>query len=419
MVHHAATFAFVSMQLALKYAAPSHFIECSTDYLTFHLNALLKKVSHACNKNATMTTATTFILQSPESSAAVDILTVVLQYSTRGSVPHLDSIFQTICEECCKSHQTGNVHSYLRVFNAFLKHVINWQGTIATEITDSQMSVDEEHNILDTWLNVLNKQPTDTNVYLNSVPNEEADITMPEAEIDESVTDQPSKPSLPRHIEIIKEIISQSIKFLTNSEQIHQIHALECLISGVPLLRDYEDELLPLVHLLWHPLVEKFRQKDSVVLNRCFSLLHILALHAKEFILKRSLNDVIPQLKQFLKAASNHSSMETLRASTQEYKLQLKLLHDLAPVIRSLQIEGKHLHDLLNIVVLYLSQAQPKELQELAVQFYENLVTYNGPFVYVTLLQRAHLKDYKLNVDKIFSNLGFSLAVPIEPDVYK
>lgn len=281
------------------------------------------------------------------------------------------------------------------------------------------MHVDEDNNILNTWLNVLNKQPTDIPIDLNSVPSGEADINMPEADLDDSPAEEPSKPSLPRHIELIKEIIGQSVKFLSNSEQTQQILALECLISGVPLLKDYEDELLPLVHLLWAPLVEKFRQKDPVVLNRCFSLLHILALHTKEFIVKRSLSDVIPQLKQFLQTASNHSCTEILKASTQEYKLQLKLLQDLPTVIRSLQIEGKHLHDLLNTVASYLSQAQPKELQELAVQFYEDLSTYNGPFVYVSLLHRAHLKDYKINVNKIFNSLGFRLATPTEIDGLK
>lgn len=62
MVHQAATFAFVSMQVALKYAAPSHFIECSTDYLTFHLNSLLKKVSPGCIASESITTSVTFPL---------------------------------------------------------------------------------------------------------------------------------------------------------------------------------------------------------------------------------------------------------------------------------------------------------------------------------------------------------------------
>lgn len=138
IVYKAASFAFVSMQLALKYAEPSHFIDCSTDYITFHLNSLLKK--------------------SPESPAAVDILTVVLQYSTRGNVPHLESIFQTIREECSKRHQAANVLSYLRVFNAFLKHITGWQHDTITQVdAEHDMQVDEDKGALDSWMSVLQK----------------------------------------------------------------------------------------------------------------------------------------------------------------------------------------------------------------------------------------------------------------------
>ncbi|XP_017117471.1 TELO2-interacting protein 1 homolog [Drosophila elegans] len=389
IVHQAASFAFVSMQLALRYAEPSHFIECSTDYITFHLNALLKR--------------------SPDSTAAVDILTVVLQYSTRGNVPHLDSLFHTIREECSKSHQSTNVHSYLRVFKAFLNHVSLWQVDAAAELnSELAMQVDEEHSVLSTWISVLNRPQ------LLEDLNGDADMTeepaKDEAEDADDTEPQPTKPVLPRHVEMVKDILGQVIKFISTADQAQQIAALECFSSGLPLLADYENELLPLVHLVWQPLVEKFRQKDALVLNRCFTLLHLLGVHAKDFILKRSLSDVIPQLKHFLKAASQHSSMEIPQVQTQEYKLQLKLLQSLADFILGLQIEGKHLHELMTTVALYLSTVQPPQLQTPAREFFLQLVAYNGPFVYVTLLQRAHLKDYQANVSHIFGVMGFSIA---------
>lgn len=341
----------------------------------------------------------------------MDILTVVLQYSTRSNVPHLDSIFQTICDECTKLQPTDNVHSYLRVFNAFLSHVTSWQSDSLKEINDTEMQVDDEQNILSNWLNMLNKLPPEEPIDLENPPKQEEDVNMLDKEIDDpSMTQSETKPELPRHIEMTKQILSQGIKFLSNSDQTQQILALECLTTGVPLLAGYEDELLPLVHLVWQPLVEKFRQKDPLVLSRCFSLLHILGIHAKEFILKRSLSDVIPQIKQFLKAANAHNIMEKGLVPTQEYKLQLKLLKHLADFIRSLQLDGRHLYDLLSIVALYLSQEQPKELQDLAVQVYQNLASYNCPFVYVTMLQRAHLSNYKSNVDLLLHSLGFNLT---------
>ncbi|XP_017057625.1 uncharacterized protein LOC108098931 [Drosophila ficusphila] len=394
IVHQAASFAFVSMQYALRYAEPSHFIECSTDYITFHLNSLLKR--------------------SPDSTAAVDILTVVLQYSTRGNVPHLDSLFHTIREECSKSHQSANVHSYLRVFKAFLNHVSDWQVDAAAEINaELPMQVDEEKSVLSTWLSVLNRPQ------LMDDLNGDADMAEEPSKNEEQVEDtepEPSKPVLPRHVEMVKDMLGQVIKFISTANQAQQIAALECFSSGVALLADYENELLPLVHLVWQPLTEKFRQKDALVLNRCFTLLHLLGVHAKDFILKRSLSDVIPQLKQFLRTASMHSSVETQKAQTQEYKLQLKLLQSLADFILGLQIEGKHLHELMSTVVLYLSQTQPQELQTPAREFFIQLVSYNGPFIYVTLLQRAHLKDYQANVSQIFGVMGFSIASGIDLD---
>ncbi|KAH8386317.1 hypothetical protein KR200_010152 [Drosophila serrata] len=396
IVHLAASFAFVSMQLALKYAEPSHFIECSTDYISFHLNALLKR-------------------RSTESTAAVDILTVVLQYSSRGNVPHLDSLFHTIRDECSKSHQMANVHSYLRVFNAFLKHVSEWKGDADAEVNafESPMQVDDDESVLTTWTNVLKKPQLldDPNVDANmtDVPVQDA---KEDAGGDDDTVPEPTKPVLPRHVEMVKDILSQVIKFVSTAEQPQQIAAIECFSSGLPLLAAYENEFLPLVHLVWQPLVEKFRQKDALVLNRCFTLLHLLGVHAKDFILKRSLSDVIPQLKQFLKAASLQSSRkeDKQQAKTQEYKLQLKLLQSLADFILGLQIEGKHLHELMSTAALYLAQEQPPELQSLARQFFLELAVYNGPFVYVTLLQRAHLKDYKVNVSQILEAMGFSTA---------
>ncbi|XP_017074744.2 TELO2-interacting protein 1 homolog [Drosophila eugracilis] len=395
IVHQAASFAFVSMQLALRYAEPSHFIECSTDYISFHLNALLKR--------------------SPESTAAVDILTVVLQYSTRGNVPHLDSLFQTIREECSKTHQSSNVHSYLRVFKAFLNHVTKWQVDAAVEVNaELPMQVDEEQSVLNTWMSVLNKPQILED--LNGDAEMTEDPAKDDTEDDDDTEPKPTKPVLPRHVEMVKDILGQVIKFISTADQGQQIAALECFSSGLPLLADYEDELLPLVHLVWQPLVEKFRQKDALVINRCFTLLHLLGVHAKDFIFKRSLSDVIPQLKQFLKAASVHSSMETSQVKTQEYKLQLKLLQSLADFILGLQIDGKHLHELMSTVVLYLSQAQPQDLQTPAREFFLKLVPYNGPFVYVTLLQRAHLKDYQANVSQIFGCMGFEIGSGLDLD---
>ncbi|XP_012155048.1 uncharacterized protein LOC101451495 [Ceratitis capitata] len=399
MVYQAANFCLVSIQKALKFAEVTHLIETHTDYLNYHLNTILKR--------------------SPESHAAVDILTVVLQLSTRRALPHLENIFQTIYNECSKSQQSENINAYLRVFNAFLKHVARWQATSNAEVAAIPMQIEQaqEEDLLQDWLDLLEKPST-------FIENEEAnvegetnsktptdsteDVEMNEMKTEEFEAAQEGedvKPPLPRYIQMVKDIITQVLKFVSFADKTHQILALECLISCVPLLHDYEDELLPLVHLMWSPLVEKFRNNDAVVLNRCFTLLNVLATHAKEFILKRSLDDVIPSLKEFLRKASKTSTTETIAAHTQEYKLQLILLENFANLIACLQIDGKHVYEIAETISLYLAKEQPCELQELAVQFYLKLHQYNGPLSYITVLKKAHIGSYKDNAEKVLTNI--------------
>nr|XP_014092507.2 uncharacterized protein LOC106619061 [Bactrocera oleae] len=390
MVYQAANFCLVSIQKALKFANISEMIEAHTDYLSYHLNTILKR--------------------SPESHAAVDILTVLLQLSTRRALPHLENIFQTIYNECSRSQQSENMNAFLRVFNAFVKHVARWQMSSDVEVSSVPMQVEDTQEVdhLQNWLDILERSNAivvDESVNMeNETTAKTTTNTTDDVEMKDEETEDDLKPQLPRHILMVKDITSQVLKFVSFVDQTHQILALECLIQAVPLLRDYEDELLPLVHLMWSPLVEKFRNNEAVVLNRCFTLLNVLATHAKEFILKRSLNDVIPNLKDFLQKSSKNSVMETITAHTQEYKLQVILLENFANLIESLQIDGKHLNDIAEIVSLYLAKEQPKELQELAIKFYLRLRLYNAPLAYMIVLKKAHITNHKDNAEKVLTN---------------
>ncbi|XP_036323693.1 uncharacterized protein LOC118737353 [Rhagoletis pomonella] len=389
IVNQAANFCLVSIQKALKFAQVTHLIETHTDYISYHLNSILKR--------------------SPESYAAVDILTVVLQLSSRRSLPHLESIFQTIRNECSKSQQSENIDAFLRVFNAFLRHVARWKITSNADVASVTMQVEEMQDAdpLRNWLDILERpspfeesDASNMESLSNANPATSAadDVDMKDEEVD-------LKPQLPRHIEMVKDIINQVLKYVGFREKTHQILALECLVCGVPLLHDYEDELLPLVHLIWSPLVEKFRNRDAVVLNRCFTLLNVLATYAKEFILKRSVNDVVPFLNDFLRNTAKHSRVEGITVQTQEYKLQVILLENLANLIQSIQIDGKHLNEIAENVSLYLAKEQPRELQDSAVKFYHSLYLYNGPLTYMVVLKKAHISNYRENAEKVLMYL--------------
>ena len=231
----------------------------------------------------------------------MDILTTLLQFSNRKAVPHLNGILQTVCLECSKSSQVLNIASYLRVFNAFLRHIGKWHNSIsndlhsvvvAMQIDDNEVPECKSKDLLQNWLDIL-EQPKFTEYKTQSFEPTVEDSsdakngqteTMPTAEGDDAVP-----AAVPQHVEIVKTVLNQVIKYIMFDNKVEQILALECIVSGIPLLKDYETELLVLVHSMWQPLVEKFRQQDAIVLHRCFDVLAILALHAKDFILQRSL----------------------------------------------------------------------------------------------------------------------------------
>ncbi|XP_061395099.1 uncharacterized protein LOC133330709 [Musca vetustissima] len=399
-VYKAATFALVSMQKALRFNKVTQLVESHADYIAYHLNTLLKRT--------------------PDSKSAVDILSVLLQFSSRNTLPHMETIFQTIYNECSKAHQTQNIISYLKVFNAFLIHIEKWLETCSAELQQGEnametddMTIDEENDLLSTWLQLLNDKQfsEDFNSNNEDIPSHHNNANITERETENETTDdaENTDKSLPRHIEIIKSILEQVVKFINSSDQRLQILALECLSCGLPLLRNYENVLLPLVHLIWSPLVEKFRQRNALVLNRCFSLLEILAKCAKDFITKRSLDDVIPFLKNFLQKAAQYSCKEKITAQTQEYKLQLKLLDSFPNLIVCLELDGKHLNDISEIVSLYLSKDQPKELQRHAISYFTQLYSYNGPMMYLIIITKSHLKLYEDNIKNILLEFGITL----------
>lgn len=86
--------------------------------------------------------------------------------------------------------------------------------------------------------------------------------------------------------------------------------------------------------------------------------------------------------------------------------MQLKLLEAFPNLIVCLDLDGKHLNDISEIVSLYLSNDQPKELQRHAVSFFKTLHLYNGPMVYLIIIKKSHLKLYEDNVKNILLTFG-------------
>lgn len=90
------------------------------------------------------------------------------------------------------------------------------------------------------------------------------------------------------HVELTALILKRSLHFLPSKTQARKLLVLEILEQGVELLKEYEDELLPVVHQIWSPLIQRFKEdNDPVIMRLSIRLVSTLARLAKDFIRMR------------------------------------------------------------------------------------------------------------------------------------
>lgn len=226
------------------------------------------------------------------------MLTILLQLSTRNTLSYFEVIFETIYDQCCTIDNNSNIISYLRVFAAFIRNIkqlqMDFEIKLEMDIKQHQIKTNSDQLsnqqiLFENWLNILQKSQTiPIATPSDDKPNDQQELDTTEDFDENQKISNINNEIRPIHIDIVKKILYQVVKFINSKRISHQILALECLIDGLPLLQNYENYLLPLVHAIWKPFIAKCRQEDPLVLNRCFTLFSTLAETAKDFIAKRS-----------------------------------------------------------------------------------------------------------------------------------
>lgn len=86
-----------------------------------------------------------------------------------------------------------------------------------------------------------------------------------------------------------KDIMKRCLHFLPSQDFAESSLAMSTLKEGALILREWENELLPIVHELWHPLVDRFQNSNPLIINQAWQLLCCLARVSQDFIRSRSL----------------------------------------------------------------------------------------------------------------------------------
>ncbi|XP_050465415.1 TELO2-interacting protein 1 homolog isoform X1 [Cataglyphis hispanica] len=356
-------------------------LRANVDYFSYHILMKLRQVAR--------------------NPGVLDVIEVVMKYSKLDFLPHLKGIVEDVLRQLSMPYHQKDTYSFLKIFHTFIacvKILISWEDTkeiIKKEDTQTTNNLSE--TIILSLLEYYKAKKIDENFEDNieetksnaNVPNfEELTEETNEDYSNLNAEDEKDK-KLPIHIKIILEVMKRCLHFLPLKDIHISLMAMQTLQEGLPMLVKWENELLPIVHQLWHPLIDRFNDKNVLVINRSWQLLHVLADISNDFIRNRTLRQVLPCVFKFLTESSTESidkSSLNIYKFTQTYKLQYELLSTLGLIARLLKLCERELWQILSNTQLYLSARQNSMLQMCCVKLYKDIADYNGDIAWLKCL---------------------------------
>ncbi|KAF2903943.1 hypothetical protein ILUMI_02227 [Ignelater luminosus] len=384
--------AIANVSVACGYGNVTELINNNIDYFSYHV---IRKIQHA-----------------EHNESVLNVLTVVIKYGDMNILQSIsDIIGGVLIQTCDKFFQERNANAYLRVFEMFIKSIMKWFNIdVKIEPIKSKLQQKMEHDDFEISNLSLTDQPdtdlgkTAEEMYKEDLENRKQQEQ--ELEDFEPQCEECKKLELPNEIQLTTWLLERCLNFLPSKNRTRKLLVLEILKNGLEIVRDWEDTLLPLVHKIWSPLIDRFKEKDdSVIINHSFQLLVTLARLSKDFIRSRTAKDVLPQIKKILIDLSKLSYLKDAGAAyryTQAYKLQITIVQQLGRVITDLDLADCYINEAMEAVILYLDDKQPLPLQEAAVGFFCDIARFDKELV-LLMFQKSFPEDGVQN-DKLAYN---------------
>ncbi|KAK9721937.1 hypothetical protein QE152_g19937 [Popillia japonica] len=375
-----------NISIACKYKSVTDLINNNSDYFSYHVTRKLKRL----DKN----------------EHVLNVLGVVMNHSSMDVLPSIGDIVEDVLYQS-RDCNSKNIIAFMKVFNIFVKCLLRWlkiEAVIPPIKSKADKEKEQQHfelsNLEDECNNfsddIMKKTPEE--MYQKAMEKKREELEEDEAPPDEEY----KKPEPPQHIKLTSAILRRTLHFLPSKSKEIKILSLEILKNGLEVVRDYEDELLPIVHQIWSPLVNRFKTDDDpLIFNLSFQLLIILARLSKEFIRSRTVNDVLPSILDNLAKLSKQSYLKDRGSAyryTQTYKLQTTLLEHFARIIIDLELSDEHIQNCMKVVMVYLSDKQPLLLRTLSLEFFKTLRIYDVNLVKTALENEEKSVENEKNI---------------------
>eukprot|EP00117_Sycon_ciliatum_P015264 scpid14016/ scgid3511/ TELO2-interacting protein 1 homolog len=195
-------------------------------------------------------------------------------------------------------------------------------------------------------------------------------------------------------------VLNYCVHLLSVTHVHSSLVVLDTVQQGVRLLQPNQEQLLPLVHQLWSPLLHRVRHTHLPIASKAVDLIAVLAIVAGDFIRKRVTNDIIPIFTAVLQ-------QPVPAKYTQLHTLLLGIFDCLGTLSTKLDLPEEEIVSLSNMCVSYLSCKMPVSVQQAAVRLYKQWARSHGDCIWLLLIH--------LSSSVSFPTPPSELLPPLEP----
>lgn len=353
LVSHAACLSLSQVSNACGYSSISELIQQNADYIA---NTVLFKLRHPSSH-----------------SNVARIVQALARHSDKETEGLLEDIGHEVLSALDFCHK-DNALPFLRVLASIVVYLNTWFPAAPKKDApeDDGPTKEKEERTFVQFVEEFHRCKRLSVDF--EIPDEELESSDVAENDDACSMETDEKPPVPGHVKLLVQILRRCIHLQSSSDIFIQTVVLTIISHAVVPLSCCEDELLPVVHLLWKPLVARFQKDDCNLCIKAFEALMALAETAKEFIRQRTLQDVWPRLGAFLQ---NQHTISKNKGKAYEitaaFKYQLLLLQNLGRLSCQLKVQEQDIALLTSSVVPYLEHSQPPRLQEAAVSCVQDL----------------------------------------------
>ncbi|XP_037351181.1 TELO2-interacting protein 1 homolog isoform X2 [Talpa occidentalis] len=366
LISQAATSSMMDICHACSYDSLQDLINQNSDYLVNGIALNLRHLSlhpHTPKVLEVMLRNSDASLLPLVADVVQDILVTLDQfYDQRASsfVSVLHALLAALAQWFPKSDSLGQLQER-RVWDEG-SHLSQGSATLEKGLENNTTTADDIEQFL---LNYLKeKDVADGNV--SDSDNEEEEQSAP-PKVDEDDSGPNVEPPLPVQIQIATDVMERCIHLLSDKNLKIRLKVLDVLDLCVVVLQSHKNQLLPLAHRAWPPLVHRLTNDDPLVVLRAFQVLRTLGGECCDFLRSRFCKDVLPKLAGSLVAQAPVSARAgPVYSHTLAFKLQLAVLQGLGPLCERLDLGEGDLNKVADACLIYLSAKQPVKLQEAA-----------------------------------------------------